>query len=89
MNLLDKYYFGSLLLTANQVPEYSLGSLMFFAVMIMAIGLVSIIYPQLFWHLRVGRKIPSVPPNKLYLMVLRFGGILVIVLGLVMICQVL
>jgi len=88
MNLWDEYYLGSLLLSAGQVPEFNLGSMIVFAVMIMAIGLVSIIYPQLFWHLRVGRKIPSVPSNKLYLLVLRFGGILVVVFGLVMIYQV-
>jgi hypothetical protein len=56
--------------------------MIFFGIFIIAIGLSSLIYPQIFWYLRVGRKIPGVPPTKLYLLVLRFGGFLVIILGI-------
>ncbi len=62
-----------------------LASLRFFGLFTLAVGLLSLIRPQLFWHLRVGRKIPGVPPTKLYLLVLRFGAVLVIALGLWMI----
>ncbi len=65
------------LTSGNQVPVNT-GNLLFFGLFIMAVGLVSIIYPQAFWYLRVGRKLPGVPPSRLYLGVLRFGGLLVI-----------
>lgn len=59
------------------IPE----SLLFFGLLILGAGVVSIVRPEIFWHLRVGRKIPGVPPSKLYLMVLRFGGLLTAALG--------
>jgi hypothetical protein len=72
---------GLFLNTAAQVPVNT-GGMIIFGIFIIAIGLSSVIYPQLFWYLRVGRKIPGVPPNKLYLQVLRIGGLLVIILGI-------
>ena len=69
---------------AKPLPINS-GSLLFFGLLIIAIGMTSIIHPQFFWHLRVGRKIPGVPPNKLYLSILRTGGLLVVALGLALI----
>jgi hypothetical protein len=77
------YLKHQVMIAANPAP-INQGSLIFFGVVITIVGLVSIAFPHIFWHLRVGRKIPGVPPNKLYLTVLRFGGILVVVLGLVM-----
>ncbi|MDW7739848.1 MAG: hypothetical protein SCJ97_07315 [Bacillota bacterium] len=61
------------------------GGLIFFGIFTIIIGLTSIIYPRLFWYLRIGRKIGQVPPQNLYLLVLRFGGLLVVILGIVMI----
>ncbi len=72
---------GSLLNATTQVPD-NVGGMIFFGLFIVAIGLFSVVYPQVFWYLRVGRKIPGVPPNKLYLAVLRIGGLLVILLGI-------
>jgi hypothetical protein len=70
-----------LLNAASQVPSDT-GGVIFFGVFIIAIGVFSVVYPQAFWYLRVGRKIPGVPPNKLYLVVLRIGGLLAILLGI-------
>jgi len=70
-----------LLNAATQAPD-NIGGMILFSIFIVAIGLSSVIYPQMFWYLRVGRKIPGVPPNKLYLLVLRIGGLLVILLGI-------
>lgn len=61
------------------------GSILFFGIFITVIGIISIIYPQLFWYLRIGRKLNGASPGKLYLWVLRFGGILVVAIGLFMI----
>jgi hypothetical protein len=72
---------GTLLSAASQLPDNTSG-IIFFGVFIIAIGIFSVVYPQTFWHLRVGRKIPGVPPNKLYLVVLRIGGLLTILLGI-------
>ncbi len=71
---------STLTAASNQLPVNP-GSLIFFGIFLMAVGAVSIICPQVFWYLRIGRKIPGVPPNRLYLWVLRFGGLLVIALG--------
>jgi hypothetical protein len=60
-------------------------SLYFFGILLVALGVFSVLRPQTFWHLRVGRKIPGVQPNKLYLIVLRFGGIMTTLLGIVII----
>lgn len=60
-------------------------SLIFFGLLITITGIISIVYPRLFWYLRVGRKLQGAPPQKLYLHVLRFGGVLATVLGLVII----
>lgn len=77
--------FRSIQLLATETVLPSLYSLRLFGIFILAIGILSLIRPQIFWHLRVGRKIPGVPPTKLYLHVLRFGGVLVVALGLWMI----
>lgn len=81
MPVLQSLLFSVKYLAAEAVlPDLS--SLRLFGVFILAIGVLSLIRPQVFWHLRVGRKIPGVPPTKLYLYVLRFGGVLVVALGL-------
>ncbi len=69
------------ILIAAGLPQHNFGGVRIFSYFIIALGLLSVIYPRLFWHLRVGRKLPGVPPNRLYLLVLRFGGLLVILLG--------
>ncbi len=68
----------------EQAPGMS-ASIMFFGIFITALGIISIIYPRIFWYLRVGRKLEGAAPGKLYLWVLRFGGILAVALGLFMI----
>ncbi len=76
----------SLLFSVNHLAVEAvspdLSSLRLFGIIILAVGILSLIRPQVFWHLRVGRKIPGVPPTKLYLQVLRCGGVLVVALGL-------
>jgi len=72
---------AKLLISTTSQPPIDLSGVQFFGLFIIIIGLVSLAFPQVFWHLRVGRKIPGVPPNKLYLIVLRFGGVLVVALG--------
>jgi len=74
----------SVFLAAGRVPVELPGSIMFFGLVFTIIGLTSIIYPRIFWYLRVGRKLQGAPPGKLYLWVLRFGGLLVVVIGLLM-----
>ncbi len=74
-----------LTLTAGKSAEDVLGGLLFFSILLIAIGLTSIIYPRLFWHLRIGRRVKGLEPSSLYLWVLRFGGILVLALGILMI----
>jgi len=70
----------SLTATSKQ-PPVNPGSLLFFGILLIAVGMVSIICPQVFWYLRIGRKVPGVQPSGLYLWLLRFGGLLVIALG--------
>jgi uncharacterized protein YjeT (DUF2065 family) len=81
MPVLQSLDYAVLFLTVESLSP-DLSSLRLFGVLILAIGVLSLLRPQIFWHLRVGRKIPGVPPNKLYLIVLRFGGVLVVALGL-------
>jgi uncharacterized protein YjeT (DUF2065 family) len=76
--------FPALAAVTNPMPVNQ-NSIRLFGLIITTIGVVSLIRPQFFWHLRVGRKLPGVPPNKLYLNVLRFGAVLVIAIGLLMI----
>ena len=76
------YLIQGLLLNATAQFPAGTGGIIFFGFFIIAVGIFSVIYPQAFWHLRVGRKIPGVPPNKLYLVVLRIGGLLTILLGI-------
>ncbi|MFO8191408.1 MAG: hypothetical protein R6U08_01325 [Bacillota bacterium] len=71
-------------LTAGKRMPGTTGNLIFFGILTIVVGLASVIYPQLFWYLRVGRKVPDMAPNRAYLIILRFGGILVIIIGLVM-----
>ncbi|MEW5785040.1 MAG: DUF6199 family natural product biosynthesis protein [Bacillota bacterium] len=68
---------------ATPVPPGAQNSILFFGLFMLAIGLLTIIYPRLFWYLRVGRKIAvaGAAPSRLYLLVLRFGGILLCVLA--------
>lgn len=80
----DQLLIKSILLASGKQLPVNPGSLLFFGIFIMAVGVVSIIYPHAFWYLRIGRKLPGVPPNRLYLWVLRFGGLLVIALGAIM-----
>ncbi len=72
------------LATGNSVEEV-LGGLIFFSILLIAVGLTSVFYPRLFWYLRIGRKVKDVEPSPIYLWVLRFGGLLVITLGIFMI----
>lgn len=58
------------------------GGLTLFAVLFILLGLVSVVFPKAFWHMRIGRKVPHVKPSKLYLGMLRFGGLLVVALGI-------
>ncbi len=79
----DALIFTTNLLAADgSLP--GLAGLRIFGFFIFSVGLLSLIRPQVFWYLRVGRKIPGVPAPKIYLLVLRFGAILVIALGLFM-----
>lgn len=68
--------------TGQAPPPQERTGLLFFGVLLLVIGLVSIIYPRLFWWLRVGHKIPHVAPVKGYLTLLRIGGLLVCALAL-------
>lgn len=56
--------------------------LIFFGVLTLAVGLCSIIYPQFFWWLRIGRRAPHVAPIRAYLNLIRAGGVLVCILAL-------
>ncbi len=60
-------------------------SILFFGILFTVIGAISIIYPRIFWYLRVGRKLKGASPGKLYLWVLRFGGVLVVAIGLLLV----
>ena len=64
----------------NQIENIT-GSLIFFSLFFMAIGLISIVYPRLFWYLRIGRKVKGVEPSSVYLWVLRFGGLMLFALN--------
>lgn len=46
------------------------------ALIILAIGLTSLLFPKVFWWLRIGRKAKDIPPVPAYLLVLRIGGAL-------------
>ncbi len=87
MKVLTNYqlYVGLTTPAAGESMPVLPGSILFFGIFIIVIGLISIIYPRLFWYLRVGRKLKGASPGKLYLWVLRFGGILVVAIGIFMI----
>ncbi len=72
---------ASIIICTAAVPQGDFGGVKIFAAMLILIGLVSVVYPRLFWYLRVGRKVPWVIPSPIYLALLRFGGILVVALG--------
>ncbi len=74
-------------LVSDPMPPVQPYSLFFFGFLLLAVGIVSMIFPRLFWHLRIGRKVPHVEPSSLYLMMLRFGGLLTVALGLVFFYQ--
>ncbi|HSW36681.1 MAG TPA: DUF6199 family natural product biosynthesis protein [Candidatus Limnocylindrales bacterium] len=80
---------GAVASNGNVLSPVNPDSLLFFGLFITVIGAVSALRPRLFWYLHVGRKIKDVPPNKLYLLVLRSGGVLVLFLGIYIICYVL
>lgn len=69
------------LAAAGKQIENITGSLLFFSLLFMAIGLISIVYPRLFWYLRIGRKVKGVEPSSVYLWVLRIGGFMLFALG--------
>lgn len=75
----------SIILATGKSVEDILGGLIFFSILLIAVGLTSIFYPKLFWYLRIGRKVKDVEPSPIYLWVLRLGGMLVIALGIFMI----
>lgn len=62
--------------------------LIFFGAIVLAVGLVSLFNPRFFWYLRIGRKLPpGTSPGRLYLNVLRFGGILACALAVLVLLQ--
>ncbi|HOL17850.1 MAG TPA: hypothetical protein PLY40_06150, partial [Bacillota bacterium] len=61
--------------------------LLYFGILVLATGLVSIVYPRFFWNIGVGRK-AKIPPPRAYLMMLRVGGILACGLGAIMLLKV-
>ena len=83
--LLHYIQVATIMAAAGHGAPLNQGSLTVFGMFILIIGVLSLVYPRLFWHLRIGRKVPGVEPSSLYLIMLRLGGLLVIVLGLVMI----
>ncbi len=68
------------LAAAGKQIENITGSLLFFSLFFMVIGLISIVYPRLFWYLRIGRKVKGVEPSSIYLWVLRTGGFMLFAL---------
>ena len=60
--------------------------LFFFGILVLGTGLISLIYPRLFWNIGIGRKARIQPP-RLYLTMLRFGGVLACVLAVVMLLK--
>ena len=72
---------GSILAAAGKSTQDITGSLLFFSVLLLVVGLISILYPRLFWYLRIGRKVEGIEPSSLYLWVLRIGGVMVFSLG--------
>jgi hypothetical protein len=84
---MSRYYqliFTNIIATVKPLAE-NVTSLYFFGFLLIALGVFSVVRPQTFWHLRVGRKIPGVKPSSLYLFLLRFGGIMTTILGIVII----
>ena len=83
-------YLGIMLEAASNerpsTPDIEKG-LLFFGIFILAIGLVSVFYPRFFWYLRIGRKIKGAAPDRLYLNVLRIGGVLVCAVALLIFMQ--
>jgi uncharacterized membrane protein HdeD (DUF308 family) len=84
MSRYNQFISTNIIAVVNPLAE-NVASLYFFGILLIALGVFSIIRPQTFWHLRVGRKIPGVKPSNLYLHLLRFGGIMTALLGLVII----
>ncbi len=60
--------------------------LFFFGMVVLAIGLVSVVYPRFFWNIGIGRKAKA-PPPRAYLVMLRIGGILACALGVIMLLK--
>lgn len=58
------------------MPAPDKSSFTVLALFILAIGLVSLLYPKLFWWMRIGRKAKHIPPVTAYIVVLRIGGVL-------------
>lgn len=88
ISLIFNIQFATFMLAAAQGAPLNQGSLTVFGIFILIVGTISLVYPRLFWHLRIGRKVPGVEPSGLYLFMLRFGGLLVIALGLILIFMV-
>ncbi len=62
--------------------------LLFVGAIVLAIGLISVINPRFFWYLRIGRRLPQgATPGRLYLNVLRFGGILACAVAVLILLQ--
>jgi hypothetical protein len=68
---------------AEMGPEGQNG-ILFFSCFLLAIGFIALVYPRLFWYLRVGRKIAATgaTPGRLYLAVLRCGGLMLCALAI-------
>lgn len=85
VNNMSMYYQSistNIITTVKPLAEH-VTSMYFFGILLIALGVYSVARPQTFWYLRVGRKVPGVQPSSLYLFLLRFGGIMAILLGLV------
>lgn len=58
------------------MPAAEKSSFLVLALFILAIGLLSLFYPKLFWWMRIGRKAKHIQPITAYIVVLRIGGVL-------------
>lgn len=79
---------AALLLLSAESPAAPVDArgLFFFGVLVLGTGLISLIYPRLFWNIGIGRKAKIAPP-PLYLGMLRFGGVLACALAVVMLLK--
>ncbi len=85
----DSVNFSSALLlfsAENTAAPVDPRGLFFFGALVLGAGLVSLVYPRLFWNIGIGRK-AKIPPPRLYLGMLRLGGVLACALAAVMLLK--